>query len=112
MAVRLVGELARQHGFGGDLAAPPPDGRGRRAVLFAAIARAASSIRRTVILVDDGVATGATVEAAVRVVRGMGAGRVIVAAPVAPADVVASLRLIAAEVVCPLMPHRFIAVGH
>ncbi|WP_436497721.1 phosphoribosyltransferase [Actinokineospora sp. HUAS TT18] len=67
---------------------------------------------RTVILVDDGVATGATAAAAVRVVRGMGAARVVVAAPVAPADVVASLRLIADEVVCPLTPRRFVAVGY
>jgi len=67
---------------------------------------------RTVILVDDGVATGATVAAAVRVVRGRGAGRVVVAAPVAPADVVARLRLIADEVVCPMTPRHFHAVGH
>ncbi|CRK57335.1 Phosphoribosyl transferase domain protein [Alloactinosynnema sp. L-07] len=69
-------------------------------------------IGRTVILVDDGVATGATLVAAVRVVRRMGAGRVVVAAPVAPADVVADLRLIVDEVVCPLTPRRFYAVGY
>ena len=52
MAVRLAGELARQHGFEGELAEPPADARGRRARLFAAIVRAGSSVRRTVILVD------------------------------------------------------------
>ncbi len=52
MAVRLVGELARQHGFEGERAEPPADARGRRAALFAAIARAGSLNRRTMILVD------------------------------------------------------------
>lgn len=47
-----VGELARQHGFEGERAEPPADARGRRAALFAAIARAGSFNRRTLILVD------------------------------------------------------------
>src|SRR5690349_1606130 len=41
---------------------------------------------RTVIIVDDGIATGSTVVAAIRVVRGMGARRVVLAVPVAPPD--------------------------
>ena len=52
MAGRLVGELARQHGFEGERAEPPADTRGRRAALFAAIALAGSFNRRTLILVD------------------------------------------------------------
>jgi tetratricopeptide (TPR) repeat protein len=52
MAVRLDGELARQHGFERERAEAPADVRGRRAMLFAAIAKAGSFNRRTVILVD------------------------------------------------------------
>ncbi|MPZ83235.1 MAG: phosphoribosyltransferase [Actinophytocola sp.] len=66
---------------------------------------------RTVILVDDGIATGATVIAAIRVVRRLGARRIVLAVPVAPADTVARLREIADEVVCGLLPSRFLAVG-
>ena len=54
MAVRLVGELARQHGFESQLAETPADARGGRALLFAAIERVGSLGRRTVILVDGG----------------------------------------------------------
>jgi len=66
---------------------------------------------RTVILVDDGIATGATVVAAVRVTRRLGARRIVLAVPVAPADTIARLREIADEVVCGLTPRRFLAVG-
>jgi len=52
MALRLVGELARQHGFEAEPSDPPADARSRRAALFAAIARAGSLNRRTMILVD------------------------------------------------------------
>lgn len=47
---------------------------------------------KTAIVVDDGIATGLTMEAAVRDVRGRGAGEVVVAVPVAPADAVARLK--------------------
>jgi putative phosphoribosyl transferase len=86
----------------------------------AEIERRATSLRprprpslrdRTVILVDDGIATGATVIAAVRVTRRLGARRIVLAVPVAPADTVARLREIADEVVCGLAPSRFVAVG-
>jgi putative phosphoribosyl transferase len=64
-----------------------------------------------VILVDDGIATGSTVTAAVRVARDLGAGRVVVATPVAPEDTVRSLRRIADEVVVIESPQPFYAVG-
>ena len=54
---------------------------------------------KTAILVDDGIATGLTMEAAVRDVRGRGASEVVVAVPVAPADAVVRLRRQADEVV-------------
>lgn len=66
---------------------------------------------RTVIVVDDGIATGSTVVAAMRVVRGMGAHRVILAVPVAPADAIGRLEELADEVVCLHAPARFLAVG-
>ena len=66
---------------------------------------------RTVILVDDGIATGATVVAALRVLRDLGATRIVLAVPVAPPDSLAALAPLADEVVCPSTPRRFAAVG-
>jgi erythromycin esterase-like protein/predicted phosphoribosyltransferase len=65
----------------------------------------------TVILVDDGLATGATMEAAVRALRELTDGRIIVAAPVGAPDTCQRLRRIADEVVCPFVPDAFSAVG-
>jgi erythromycin esterase-like protein len=65
----------------------------------------------TVILVDDGLATGATMEAAVRALRELTDGRIIVAAPVGAPDTCERLRRIADEVVCPFVPDAFSAVG-
>ncbi|WP_369166827.1 phosphoribosyltransferase family protein [Streptomyces sp. R28] len=56
---------------------------------------------RTAVVVDDGLATGATAEAACRIVRGQGAIRVVLAVPVGPEHSVARLRQVADEVVCP-----------
>ncbi|MER6444775.1 phosphoribosyltransferase family protein [Streptomyces venezuelae] len=66
---------------------------------------------RTVIVVDDGIATGATAAAACEVVRAQGAARVVLAVPVAPPDAVARLGPAADEVVCLATPHAFRAVG-
>ena len=66
---------------------------------------------RDVVVVEDGIATGFTVRAAVEVLRHRGAQRVIVAAPVAPPDSVAGLRDIADEVVCLATPEHFMAIG-
>ncbi|MFF3678078.1 phosphoribosyltransferase family protein [Streptomyces sp. NPDC002120] len=66
---------------------------------------------RTVIVVDDGIATGSTAAAACEVVRAQGAARVVLAVPVAPPDAVARLRTAADEVVCLSAPHAFRAVG-
>ncbi|MFH0517947.1 phosphoribosyltransferase family protein [Streptomyces sp. M41] len=59
---------------------------------------------RTAVVVDDGLATGATAEAACRVVRGRGAARIVLAVPVGAAHSVARLRQVADDVVCP-QPH-------
>ncbi|MFE5674049.1 phosphoribosyltransferase family protein [Streptomyces erythrochromogenes] len=86
-------ELARQaRRFRGDRHRVPLDGR-------------------TVIVVDDGIATGATAAAACRVVRAQGAARVVLAVPVAAPDAVARLRGETDEVVCLSAPRAFRAVG-
>ncbi|MEV0779863.1 alpha/beta family hydrolase [Streptomyces sp. NPDC050428] len=66
---------------------------------------------RTVIVVDDGVATGATAAAACQVVRAQGAAHVVLAVPVAPTDVVHRLRGAVEDVVCLSRPDLFSAVG-
>lgn len=65
----------------------------------------------TAILVDDGLATGATAAVAVEVAHRMGADRTVLAAPVGSTEAVAWLRRIADEVVCPLVPPDFGAVS-
>ena len=64
-----------------------------------------------VVLVDDGLATGATMVAAVRWARASGAGWVVVAVPVAAAQTASRLRDEADEVVCPHELSRFGSVG-
>jgi len=66
---------------------------------------------RIVILVDDGLATGATMHAAVRSVRNQGPAHLIVAAPVGSHEACAALADEADEVVCPWRPEPFGAVG-
>lgn len=66
---------------------------------------------RTVILVDDGVATGATLRAALRAVRMASPARVIVALPVGPPDTIEHLRREADDVICLRTPEPFFAVG-
>jgi len=66
---------------------------------------------RTVVLVDDGIATGYTIRAALIALRRRRPAHLVVAAPVAPAEVCARLAPLANEVVCLLTPEPFIAVG-
>ena len=73
---------------------PPPDLRGR-----------------TVILVDDGLATGATMRAAVAALRRQGPARIVVAVPVGAAETCRDFGAEADEVVCARMPQPFYAVG-
>jgi putative phosphoribosyl transferase len=68
-------------------------------------------IGRTALLVDDGVATGATARAACRVVRARGAARVVLAAPVCAPDTVAKLSREVDELVCLETPEKFFGVG-
>jgi predicted phosphoribosyltransferase len=73
---------------------PPPDVRGR-----------------TVILVDDGLATGSTMRAAVAALRQQRPAHIIVAVPVGAAETCAEFRHEADEVVCACTPEPFYAVG-
>lgn len=66
---------------------------------------------KTVIVVDDGIATGASIRLAMDALRKQGAGRIVLAVPVAPPEAVADLRQVADEVVCLAEPATFIAVG-
>lgn len=64
-----------------------------------------------VILVDDGLATGSTMRAALQALRLRKPSRIIVAVPVAPLDTTASLEGEADEVVCPAKPREFYGIG-
>ena len=66
---------------------------------------------RTVVLVDDGIATGASMRAALEVVSAGEPGRVVIAAPVGAPDSCAALAPLADALVCPLQPPHFHAVG-
>ncbi len=66
---------------------------------------------RTVVVVDDGLATGVTARAALRAVRARGAARTILAVPVAPSASVAAMRDEADEVVVLASPRHFRSVG-
>jgi putative phosphoribosyl transferase len=82
----------REHAYRGGR--PPPDMAGK-----------------TVILVDDGIATGASMLAAVRAVRGANPAHIVVAVPVGPASACRQLGEEADDVVCATMPPGFEAVG-
>jgi putative phosphoribosyl transferase len=72
---------------------------------------AANVAGRTVIVVDDGLATGATMRAGVKALRGLGASRVIVAVPVAPREAYEEFQQEMDEIVCLSTPSPFWAIG-
>jgi putative phosphoribosyl transferase len=82
----------RERSYRGDL--PPPDVAGR-----------------TAILVDDGLATGASMRAAITALRQMGPASIVVAVPVGTAEACQAVRAEADDVVCALTPEPFVAVG-
>ncbi len=83
----------------------------RRVALYRAGRPPLAAAGRTVILVDDGVATGLTDLVAVRALRAAGAARVVVAVPVGAGDSLDALAAEADDVVCPLVPDALYGVG-
>jgi putative phosphoribosyl transferase len=97
-------ELARlEHQARGELERRASRFRGDRPPLVAA--------GRTAVLVDDGIATGATARAACRVATAQGAARVVLAVPVCSSGTAAELRNEVDELVCLQTPRRFVSVG-
>lgn len=66
---------------------------------------------QVVIIVDDGLATGATMHAAIDAVRLQNPKKIIVAVPVAPPETIDALRDSVDEVICPIQPHQFSSIG-
>ncbi|MGC9665034.1 phosphoribosyltransferase [Planosporangium sp. 12N6] len=66
---------------------------------------------RTAVVIDDGIATGATARVACQVAREQGAARVVLAVPVGPPHAVEAMSDVADEVVCVEQPYGFQAVG-
>jgi putative phosphoribosyl transferase len=83
----------------------------RQAALLRGSRRPIPLAGRSAVVVDDGIATGSTAHAACQVARANGAGRVVVAVPVAPPASVTRLQLVADEVVCLETPEHLLAIG-
>ena len=94
VVARELQELARRERlYRGDR--PPPDVAGR-----------------TVILVDDGLATGATMRAAIQALRQQHPACIVAAVPTASPDTCEALKAEADDVICAITPEPFFAVGH
>jgi putative phosphoribosyl transferase len=83
----------------------------RRRQLYLAGRPRAPVANRTAIVIDDGIATGATMEAALRATRNAQPRRLVLAVPVAPPDTIERLRPEVDEVVCLMMPAFLGAIG-
>lgn len=66
---------------------------------------------RTVIIIDDGIATGFTIQAAIKSIQKHNAKKIILTIPVAPQDTISLLEKIVDEVICLLIPYEFYSVG-
>lgn len=94
-----------------ELAAPELVEIERRRRLWHGGRSAASLSGKTVLVVDDGIATGATMKAALDALRRAGAAKLILAVPVAPADTLEDLKGHADQTICLSTPDHFYAVG-
>jgi len=83
----------------------------RQEALYRADRPAIEARGRTVVLIDDGLATGATMLAGARALKAMGAARIVVAVPVAARQTCDQFRKEGYEVVCVSTPSPFEAVG-
>lgn len=66
---------------------------------------------KTVIIVDDGLATGATMKAAIQSIKGQHAAKIVAAVPVSPPDTAQEIAAMCDELICLAMPQHFQAVG-
>ncbi len=83
----------------------------RRQVLYLKDRAPIDLAGKTVILVDDGIATGATAKAALLAIRQAGSKRIVLAVPVASTEAVAALRPLADDFICLAIPQVFYTVG-
>lgn len=83
----------------------------RRKRLFRSVRPAAPIAGRSVLVTDDGIATGATMIAALQTAKAQDAREVIVAVPVGSPDRLAEVRQWCDDLVCPLAPQMFFAIG-
>lgn len=83
----------------------------RRRLAYLGSRRKPELTGRTVIIVDDGIATGSTVSAALRGLRHNDPARIVLAVPVAPPDAIETLRPLCDEIVVLAQPDPFYAVG-
>ena len=83
----------------------------RRELTYRGTAPPLDPAGKIVILVDDGIATGSTMRAAVAVVRSRGPQRVVIAVPTAPVSTVKELRNVADDVISIITPDAFVGVG-
>jgi len=84
----------------------------RRELAYRGHAGAPAVKGRTVLLIDDGIATGSTMRAAVQALRQQGAARIVVAVPVAAADTCMEMEPMVDRLVALMKPEVFGAVGH
>jgi putative phosphoribosyl transferase len=84
----------------------------RREKLYRAHRPAPQLQQQVVIVIDDGIATGATMFAAIQCLRHFHPARIVVAVPVAPPETCQQLKAEVDEVICPRMPDPFYAVGN
>ncbi|WP_223464472.1 phosphoribosyltransferase [Pseudomonas sp. GL-RE-26] len=84
----------------------------RREKVYRGTRPAAQLKDQVVILIDDGLATGASMRAAIQALRVQAPSRIVVAVPVAPIETVEALRSEVDELICPLMPEWFTSIGH
>ncbi|HET9023191.1 MAG TPA: phosphoribosyltransferase family protein [Burkholderiaceae bacterium] len=84
----------------------------RRRALYLAQRAPEPVTGRTAIVVDDGIATGTTVRAALRGLRQRNPGRLVLAVPVAPPETIEALRAEVDDVVCLMQPEFFGAIGY
>jgi predicted phosphoribosyltransferase len=108
----LVGALGVTRDYVSRVIARETDEMGRRERVYRGDRPALAVAGRTAILVDDGLATGATAQAAVASLRAQRPSRIVFAAPVCSADGAEALREVADEVVCLECPAQFGAVGY